>query len=264
MNAPVIEEKVASALRRAGIYRVLGGAFAYPTAERIAELARAAATLAINSSAGALRDAIAHFAGAALETDAVNAAGEYVFLFDREVRCPAYEGAWGGALELAGRLARLADVAGFYRAFGLEPAGAQPESEDHLVPELEFMSALALKEAWAVDAGDANRETVTREAATSFMTAHLGRWAPRFAVEVAAATALPYYTTAAALLAAWIESETAALGATPERVARRDGFDPVQDERFSCPMAPDETEAVSPDRPALGTTRRRFSSSEPS
>jgi TorA maturation chaperone TorD len=241
------EQEVARALRRAGMYRVLGGAFAYPTAPRIADLARSAATLAVNSPAGPLRDALARFAAAAFNTDADNAAGEYVFLFDREVRCPAYEGAWGGALEMAGRVARLADVAGFYGAFGLEPAGAQPESEDHLVPELEFMSALALKEAWAIEAGDAEREVVTREAATAFMTAHLGRWAPRFAAEAASATAIPYYTTAAALLAEWIESEIAALGATPDPVGARDGVDPVQDERFSCPMAPEANEAIAPE-----------------
>ena len=56
---------------------------------------------------------------------------------------------------------------------------------------------------------------MTRDAAKAFMTAHLGRWAMRFATEVVDATALPYYTTAAALLAAWIKSEIAALGATP-------------------------------------------------
>lgn len=141
----------------------------------------------------------------------------------------------------------MADVAGFYRAFGLEAAGAQPESEDHLVPELEFMSALALKEAWALESGDGERAAVTRDAAARFMTAHLGRWAPRFAAELAAASALPYYTTASALLAAWIESEIAVLGATPDPVEPRDGYDLVQAERFSCPMAPDETEAVSPE-----------------
>lgn len=233
---------VASTLERAGIYRLLGGAFAYPTAERIAELARAAATIAVNAPAGAVRDALARFSVAAYDTKADVAGGEYVFLFDRAVRCPAYEGAWGDGSQVAGRVARLADIAGFYRAFGLEPAGAQPESEDHLVAELEFMSAVAMKEAWALDVGEDEDAAVARDAQTKFMTDHLGRWATGFAGEVAAATALPYYTTAATLLGAWIGAEIATLGATPEAIGPRAGVDPVQAETFACPMAPDASD----------------------
>lgn len=230
---------VASTLARAGIYRVLGGAFAYPTAERVGELARAAATIAINAPAGAVRQALAKFAVAAYDTNADVAGGEYVFLFDREVRCPAYEGAWGDGSQVAGRVARLADIAGFYRAFGLEAAGAQPESEDHLVAELEFMSAMAMKEAWAVDAGRDEDTEITRDAEAKFMTDHLGRWATGFADEVAAATALPYYAAAATLLREWIRADIATLGATPDAIGPRSGIDPVQAETFACPMAPD-------------------------
>jgi putative dimethyl sulfoxide reductase chaperone len=225
-------------LRRAGIYRVLGGAFAYPTAERIAELARATATIAVSAPAGALRDALAEFSAAAYGTDADGAGTEYVFLFDRQARCPAHEGAWGDAGAMAGRVARLADIAGFYRAFGLEPAGAQPESEDHIVPELEFLSALALKEARAASAGETERAEITRDAATKFLTDHLGRWAPVFAETLASSTALPYYAAAATLLREWLGADVAALGATPDPIDGS-GVDPVQAESFTCPMAPE-------------------------
>ncbi|MBI1736589.1 MAG: molecular chaperone TorD family protein [Candidatus Rokubacteria bacterium] len=229
---------VAGTLRRAGVYRILGGAFAYPTRERIADLARAAATLAVSASPGALRDALACFSAAAYRTDADVAGTEYVFLFDRQVRCPAYEGAWGDGAAMAGRVARLADIAGFYRAFGIEVAGAQPESEDHLVAELEFMSMAALKEAAALDAGPPEHAEITRDAQTKFVTDHLGRWAPAFAEELAGASALPYYATAAALLSAWMHLEVAELGAAPDAIPGRSGLDPVQADAFACPMAP--------------------------
>jgi TorA maturation chaperone TorD len=233
---------VAATLRRAGIYRVLGGAFAYPTRERLDDVARAAATLAVTAPAGALRDALARFSCAAFGTEPDTAATEYVFLFDREVRCPPYEGAWGDGAAMAGRVARLADIAGFYCAFGVEAAGAQPECEDHLVAELEFMSIAALKEAAALDVDELDDAAVTREAQTKFVTEHLGRWAVAFAEELAAATALPYYTSAAGLLAAWIDADVAHLGATPDRMEDRSGEDPVQGETFACPMVPGGTE----------------------
>lgn len=232
---------VAATLHRAGTYRVLGGAFAYPTRERIEDLARAAATLAVTAPPGPVRDALARFSAAAYRADAESVGGEYVFLFDRQVRCPAYEGAWGDGGEIAGRVARLADIAGFYRAFGVEPAGAQPESEDHVVPELEFVSVLALKEAWALDAGRNEDVAITRDAAGKFLTEHLGRWAPAFAAELAGASALPYYAAAARLLAEWMRAEIATLGATPSPVGGRSGVDPVQAETFACPMVPEDT-----------------------
>jgi TorA maturation chaperone TorD len=234
------DDRVATTLGRAGVYRLIGGAFAYPTKERLAELARAAATIAATTPAGPVRDAVATFAAAAFEADADAVGTEYVFLFDRQLRCAPYEGAWGDAPQMAGKSAALADVAGFYRAFGLEPSGAQADTEDHLVPELEFMSAVALKEAWAVSEGALERAEITHGAQRAFVTDHLGRWAPAFAEELAGATPLAYYRAAATLLAEWMRADMTTLDVTPDAQHARRAADTMQSEAFSCPMAPDE------------------------
>jgi TorA maturation chaperone TorD len=187
-----------------------------------------------------LRPPLARFADAARDADPAAVAAEYVFLFDREVRCAPYEGAYGGR-GLAGKGAQLADVAGFYAAFGLRPAETQADMEDHVAAELEFMSALAFKEAWALGEHDAGALEVTRAAEATFLRDHLGTWALAFAQAVQSATPLPFYVTAAGVLAAWVEADAAARGVEP---ARLEGLQaPAEEECFTCPMAGDGPDA---------------------
>jgi TorA maturation chaperone TorD len=230
---------VALALGRAGLYRLLGGALGYPGPERLEEVGRAARAAA--AAAGTpvdLRQALERLATAAGTADPAGLAEEYTFLFDRGVRCPPYESAWGEAAQLAGKAAALADIGGFYAAFGLAPAHAQPELEDHVAAECEFMSALGLKEAWALAQGHAEGLAVTRDAQAAFLRDHLGRWAGAFARALGEAAALPYYGAVAETLEVWVETDATALGAIPVRVEGRRGWDPVQEEEaMSCPLA---------------------------
>ena len=235
------DDEVKGALVRASVYRLLGGAFVHPTPARLDALALAAATAAA-ASEGPLRDKLARFALAASEADAAAVADEHMFLFGRQVRCSPYESAYSGLSPFGDKSARLADVAGFYEAFGLNPAAAQPDMEDHVGAELEFMSALALKEAYARAEGDGESLEITRGAEIRFLTDHLGRWADAFAGAVAEATPLPLYTEAASLLAAWVRAEVEDLGAAPSRVTGPDQVDPGEGEPFSCPRAGEEPE----------------------
>ncbi len=243
------EPAVRRALERAACWRLLGAAFAYPTAPRLAAVAADAPRVALGDHPPGVRQALEALAAAACAADPAAVAGEYVFLFDRQVPCPPYEAAWGDGPRPVDRPALLADVAGFYRAFGLEPAGAQADTEDHVVAEAEFMSALAVKEAWALAQDEAEAAAITRDAQRAFLTDHLGRWAGAFARALGAATPLAYYTAAAALLAAWVEVEVAALGAAPATVTEAAPVDPVAGaEAFTCPMAAPPAPPVDPSR----------------
>jgi putative dimethyl sulfoxide reductase chaperone len=164
-----------------------------------------------------------------------------VFLFDRGAKVPPYEGAWGEAPQLAGKAALLADVAGFYAAFGLVPGEAQPDVEDHIAAECEFMSALALKEAYALAESDDEGATITLAAQSRFVGDHLGRWSGTFADALKDASPLPYYGALADLLSAWMKAEIERLGAAPSVVLGRSGYDSIQEaDAFSCPMAEPE------------------------
>lgn len=90
---------------------------------------------------------------------------------------PPYETSHAG-----GGAADLADIAGFYRAFGVTLAGDKP---DHLVAELEFVALLLAKEAHARAGGD-DRADICASARARFLRERLGTWTDAFADAVEA------------------------------------------------------------------------------
>jgi TorA maturation chaperone TorD len=242
--ADSLEQAIARALSRAAAYRLLSRALTPPTPLRVAEVGREAAAAAARAELDPeTRPRLHALARAAADTDPQALAEEHVFLFDRQVRCSPCEGAYGDGPQLAGKAAALADVSGFYAAFGLSAQDGPSEAEDHIVTELEFMSALALKEAWALAGGAAEGHEVTVRAQAAFLRDHLGCWAAAFADELAAATPLPYYTAVADALRIWVATEMRELGVAARSVQRVTASDALQADSFTCPMA--EPEAAS-------------------
>ena len=70
----------------------------------------------------------------------------------------------------------LADIAGFYRAFGLQTGAAVRERPDHLATELEFMYLLALKEAYADSNSLPEQAEICVDAQRKFLQDHLACW----------------------------------------------------------------------------------------
>ncbi len=67
----------------------------------------------------------------------------------------------------------LADIMGFYRAFGVEPGG---DRADHISAELEFMHLLAHKESHALSVGQTENAALCRDARQKFFREHLMTW----------------------------------------------------------------------------------------
>jgi TorA maturation chaperone TorD len=70
----------------------------------------------------------------------------------------------------------LADIAGFYRAFGLQTGATVRERPDHLATELEFMYMLLLKEAYATSSSLPEKAEICVDAQRKFLQDHLACW----------------------------------------------------------------------------------------
>ncbi|HEY5911306.1 MAG TPA: molecular chaperone TorD family protein [Verrucomicrobiae bacterium] len=111
---------------------------------------------------------------------------------------------------------RLADLAAFYRAFGLEVAEDAGERHDHLCLELEFMCVLAAKEAYALEhQSDRADLDCCRDAQKRFLREHLGRWVPAFTRRLERLAGDTALAALAGLTRAFIEAECASAGVSP-------------------------------------------------
>jgi TorA maturation chaperone TorD len=115
-----------------------------------------------------------------LGRDAVGAARERLYGHTLRGRVCPYETEYGNEAPFR-QGQELADLQGFYIAFGLKPPMERGERADHVTVELEFAEFLARKEAHAAETGDAEMLAVTRQAMGVFLEHHLGRFGPAFA-----------------------------------------------------------------------------------
>ena len=73
---------------------------------------------------------------------------------------------------------KLADVAGFYEAWGYEITPGVGQRGDFAGIELEFTGLLLLKQAYAEENGWQEQAEIAAEAAGKFITAHVTNWMP--------------------------------------------------------------------------------------
>lgn len=186
----------ADSLPRVVLYKVFSMAFLFPTQEIIeflsdrelpeylealdAQLSRSGG----RSYSGVLTELAGYLRSAEFLAERERLASAYHALFHIDDGVWLYESEYTCHHEFQ-KAENLADISGFYRAFGLQPNG---ERHDHLSVQLEFMHALAFKEAYAraqenasKTSDDEERLAVTLDAERKFLGEHLARWIPAFA-----------------------------------------------------------------------------------
>ena len=132
----------------------------------------------------------------------------------------------------------LADIAGFYQAFGFRSGAAVRERPDHLATELEFMYILALKEAYGEQHSIFEMVEICVDAQQKFLQDHLARWIEQFCRSLERSTGERLgetglqspYLKLSRLLEAFVSAETVRLGvdttAQPTDEQKLTPFDP--------------------------------------
>jgi TorA maturation chaperone TorD len=97
---------------------------------------------------------------------------------------------------LAGRGPLLADIAGFHEAFAYRPEKPPAEVPDHIAVELDFLSYVAFKVAFALHEGQGDEAGIAWQAYDRFLEQHLATWMAPFRERLEGA-ASPFFAQAA-------------------------------------------------------------------
>jgi len=135
--------------------------------------------------------------------------------------CPPYESEFHPNEDTFFRSQQMADVAGFYRAFGVRPGSDSRERPDHLPLELEFAAILLCKQRLAAaraegPAPEASQEAqLCLDARRAFIQDHLIWWLPSFSLAMRHKAEQGLYEAAGRVLAALLALERNRLGISP-------------------------------------------------
>lgn len=235
MSAPATTETAAALLARSVLYAACSQAFSYPTEEQAEQLVQEDLPLA-SALARALGDDIGGAVRAAADgfgsrtPEELEGAHRAVFSHVHAVDCPPFETDYT-ARDVWRQGRELADLAGFYRAFGLEQVHERP---DAIGVELEFLHAITYKRVWAAAHEEAEHAEVCRSAEEAFLRDHLLRWGPGFATRVERVAGSGPYAMAARLLLLLLRADAARLGVAVDEVPVVPIDRPAADEEGTC------------------------------
>lgn len=239
------------ALARGDAYRMLAAAFLDPDDPAVAAIEADLELAALRRSLRRLGMAVAPGTWHAAEgvRSRADRAAEHRAVFGHVAAhgCPPYETEWGRQ-HVFGQSQELADIRGFYEAFGVRPrrGGERP---DHVACQLEFLSFLALKEAIAIARGEDEHRAVCVDAERRFLADHIGRWLPALASQIERRHPGRGYAAVGALAAAVVGDHARALGVLPQALGP-DDIVPITDEpdgfSFECGADPEGGDLAPP------------------
>ncbi len=233
-----MKEEVQKALARSEMYKIFSEGLDYPNERFRDEILDGSFLKRLRVVAGVLSKyeledgikALEHISSKLDRSTFLDLTSEHSCLFGvgKKARCPPYELEYfPGRLFL--KTHKLADIAGFYSAFGLEISGKSKDRPDHASIELEFMSFLSLKEAYAVSKEDGENAEICRDAQRKFLQDHLGKWILVLCEQIDIDGGSQFYAVLGRLLNKFVSQDVLSWGINPEIIR----FHPSGDENSS-------------------------------
>jgi TorA maturation chaperone TorD len=155
-------------------------------------------------------------------------------------KCPPYETEYVPSKFTFQRSNLLADVAGYYGAFGLQSSTRAPERPDHLVLELEYLAQLIGLQSAALHMNTtaaANQADVCLEAQGRFLQEHIVWWVPAFCTLLARQDPDGYYAATATFVAALVAADRALFRIAPPHMVPEPGPLDEPDACSGCQLA---------------------------
>lgn len=221
---PAKRDEIDVALSRSYLYQWLSRACRYPDADLVESLQEpglAALEAAYNRLApgghDTLHPVLASLRASCTDLDLAGLQSDHhrVFGHIESSPCPPYETRYSSR-HLFQQTYQLSDIAGFYRAFGLDISDDADERPDYLAIELEFLHFLCFKEAYALEHHGPEQVELCRDAEVKFLRDHLLLWAPSFAKRLQETAGGVFYAHLATLMRAFLTAEAARWGCSPE------------------------------------------------
>jgi DMSO reductase family type II enzyme chaperone len=195
------------ALARADVYRLLSTAFIYPGKEELESLRELAADVedSINLLPYDIKEEYLAFSRNIAKADAEDLKPEYTELFLTRMFCPPSETVYGKNSFNTPNI--LGDISGFYKAFGFRLSGKAEVAHDNIAVELEFMSFLELKIAYALEQEMEANLDICQSAKKRFLAEHIGRWIWVFGQNLVARSSEDYFKSLGQLICKFIDAE---------------------------------------------------------
>lgn len=200
-------------LARSCVFGLLARALRYPDGELFAALqsgrwAAEVTEAARRSGIGARSPVLDGLrrVGDALPAGLADLQNQHTTLFSSGGACPHQESDYVASHTFQ-KTDVMADVAGFYRAFGFQVSSVTREMPDFLGTELEFLHVVGVKEAFAGQHGHRAGASVCRRAQRTFLADHLAVWIGRFRERAASAGAGPFYVLLARLAEGFVNAQ---------------------------------------------------------
>lgn len=248
-----VESDVENLLTRSAMYHILSACFLYPSEEKFLVLKDLNLHEFIKSLdlcyhmiddtaelQRCLKEFQRYFESTSLET--LQKLYQRVVGHTISKECPLYETQYGAA-HVYQQTHELADIQGFYKAFGLEISEAEKERSDHVSVEFEFMHFLLYKQAYALENHGDEKAQICMDAQKKFLKEHVGKWVPLFAILFGRKTGDGFYNALSAVTKEFMRLEMKLMNVKTEMFKEsdlnQDAVAGAPDECLSCASTDD-------------------------